>query len=447
MQEKPKPQPNVIWIFGDQHRGQALSHMGDPNVNTPEIDRLSNNGFCSTGAVMGCPLCCPARGSILTSRYPHQCVPGHEHALPPGQATLTQPLKDAGYHTALFGKWHVDGFHERNGRAAFHTVPPDRRGGFDDWLGFENNNSQWDAWLHGHRNGKEVPHYRLPGYETDALTSLLIDHIHQRSQGEAAKQPFFAMLSVQPPHDPYVAPPKYMARHNPATLAMRPNVPDIPSITGKARRELAGYYGMIENLDDNLGRIRVALDEAGIAEHTHLVFFSDHGDMHGSHGQFRKTSPWEESIRVPFAIGGKLTYEFHGGRSNLLVNHVDIAPTTLGLCGINKPDWMQGTDLSGYRVKSRPKATAPDSAYLQLVVPTGHADSTDRAWRGVVTADGWKYVCVEKTPWLLFNLNDDPYEQANHAFNSKYGAERKRLQGRLAQWIADTGDTFELPLL
>ncbi|CAN5432256.1 sulfatase [soil metagenome] len=439
--------PNVIWVFGDQHRAQALSHMGDPNVNTPEIDRLSNDGFCSTAAVMGTPLCCPARGSILTGRYPHACVPGHEERLPEGQATIATPFKEAGYHTALFGKRHLDGFKERNGRGAFHTIPPERRGGFDDWVAFENNNSQWDCWVHGHRNGKEVPHYRLPGYETDELTSLLIDHIQQRAKPEASNQPFFTILSVQPPHDPYVAPAQYMARHNPATLLMRPNVPNIKSSIDTARRDLAGYYAMIENLDDNLGRVRAALAATGLAENTHIVFFSDHGDMHGSHGQFRKTSPWEESIRVPFAIGGLQTYGHHRGRTNLLVNHVDIAPTTLGLCGIEKPSWMQGTDFSGWRVKNRPKAAAPDSAFLQLVMATRHQDSTDRPWRGVVTADGWKYVCVQGSPYMLFNLSDDPYEQANHVFNSRYGAQRTKLHERLAQWIADTGDKFELPVV
>ena len=239
-----------------------------------------------------------------------------------------------------------------------------------------------------------------------------------------------------------------MARHNPATLQPPPNVPaNIPSITFAPRRELAGYYAMIENLDDNLARIRAALDAAGIADNTHIVFFSDHGDMHGSHGQFRKNSPWEEAFRVPFVIGGLLTYEFNRGRSDLLINHVDIAPTTLGLCGISTPDGMQGTDFSGWRDRRRPRAAAPDSAFLQLVQGTRYADCIDRPWRGIVTADGWKYTCLEKTPWLLFNLKDDPYEQSNHAHNTRYAAEQKRLHARLSQWIADTGDEFELPAI
>ena len=73
-----QPRPNVIWIFGDQQRGQALGWMGDPNLSTPNLDRMCEEGVCSTGAVSGFPLCCPFRGSLLTGRYPQQCVPGHE---------------------------------------------------------------------------------------------------------------------------------------------------------------------------------------------------------------------------------------------------------------------------------------------------------------------------------------------------------------------------------
>ncbi|MGI6375808.1 MAG: sulfatase [Anaerolineae bacterium] len=437
--------PNVIWVFGDQHRAQALGCAGDPNLSTPNLDRLAAEGLRFTQAVCGYPLCCPFRGSLLTSRYPHQCVPGHEHQLPPEQPTIAQALNEAGYRTIYLGKWHLDGFHERDGRAAMHIVPPDRRGGFDEWLGYENNNSQWDCWVHG-GEGDQAVHYRLPGYETDALTDLAIARL--RALAGRPETPFFMVLSVQPPHDPYVAPEPWMQRHTPGRVVFRPNVPDIPRIRDQASRELAGYYAMIENLDWNVGRLRAALEEAGLAHNTHLMFFSDHGDLHGSHGQFRKTAPWEESLRIPFIIGGHLPrYENLDGETPLLLNHVDIAPTTLGLCGIDKPAWMQGGDYSGRRVRGRPVAPAPDSAYIQAPVPTGHADSLDRPWRGVVTADGWKYVVLEGQPWGLFNLNEDPYELANLAFNARFRCERARLQERLAAWIADTDDSFALPAI
>ncbi|MBW3625759.1 MAG: sulfatase, partial [Armatimonadetes bacterium] len=305
--ETATDRPNVIWIFGDQHRAQALGCNGDPNLHTPNIDRLAAEGVNFTAAVAGTPLCCPCRGSLLTGRYPHHAVPGHEYPLPDGMPTLAQPFKEAGYRTAYFGKWHLDGFKERQHRAAMHIVPPERRGGFETWVGYENNNSQFDCWVHG-GEGESAFHERLPGYETDALTDLFIAYIKERGE-EAARgegRPFFAALSVQPPHDPYVVPAEWMARHTPPGVILRPNVPNIERVVGQARRELAGYYAMIENLDWNLGRIRAALDAAGLGFNTHIVFFSDHGDMHGSQGQFRKTAPWEEAIRVPFIIGGHI---------------------------------------------------------------------------------------------------------------------------------------------
>ncbi|MEZ4862917.1 MAG: sulfatase [Caldilineaceae bacterium] len=453
MSPQPAPQssatdhPNIIWIFGDQLRAQATGYMGDPNVHTPNIDRLAQEGLALTGAVSGCPLCCPYRGSLLSGRYPHQAVPGHEYQLPPALPTIATAFKEAGYHTGYFGKWHVDGFKERTGRAAMHIIPPERRGGFDEWVGYENNNSQWDCWVHG-GVGDDAFHYRLPGYETDALTDLLIDYLKRRGQtaGTETAQPFFGVLSVQPPHDPYVAPEQWMQRHTPAGLQLRPNVPAIPAVELQARRELAGYYAMIENLDWNLGRIRTALDETGLAHNTHILFFSDHGDMHGSHGQFRKTSPWEESIRVPFIMGGHVPrYANQAGYLPVPINHVDIGPTSLGLCGIEPPAWMAGTDYSGYRLRNKEVRHEPDSAFLQLVIPTGHGHSTDRPWRGIVTRDGWKYVVLEGQPWLLFNLNEDPYEQRNLAHNRLFAHERQQLQECLAAWLVTTGDQFPLP--
>ncbi len=452
-QDNADARPNVIWIMGDQHRAQALGCMGDANLKTPHLDRLAGAG---TSAVAGCPLCTPFRGSLLTSRYPHECCTGHDLALPDGLPTVASAFGDAGYHTAYFGKWHVDGrvnLGEAK-RSGHQFVRPERRGDFDLWLGYENNNAPRDCWLHGHKaKGEPVDLFKLPKYETDAMADLVVDYVRERATGRG--QPFFAVLSVQPPHSPYKAPEEWMARHRPEEIVLRPNVPNVARVEKQARRDLAGYYANIENLDANVGRVMEALEAEGLDKNTYIVYFSDHGDMHGSHGRLWKCVPWEESIRVPFIVAkgnqpcGPAAKQPHP----TLINHVDIAPTTLGLCGIAKPDWMRGTDYAAAfsaDKAARTKAPFPDSAYLQLVDPGyefGFASDRERPWRGIVTADGWKYAALEGQPWLMYHLEEDPYELVNLALDGRFRAQRKKLQDRLAGWIADTGDSFNLPEL
>lgn len=430
--------PNVVWIVSDQQPAHLLSIAGNANLSTPHIDNLARNGLYLDHAVSGYPLCCPFRGSMLTGRYPHECVPRHEDQMPPEMPTVADAFNDAGYHTAYVGKWHLDGFKERNGRAAFHIVPPERRGHFQYWVGYENNNSQYDCWVHGGA-GKTAFHSRLPGYETDELTTCLVQHLDVHTA--STDTPFFAVLSVQPPHNPYVAPPEYMARHRPGSIQLRPNVPDCEA--GKARETLAGACAQVENFDTNVGRIVDFLRRKGLYENTHIMIFSDHGDMHGSHGQRLKILPWEESCRIPFIISGMNPgYHVKRGRHPALINHVDIAPTTLGLCGIPVPAEMQGFDYSGLRLQQPPPDNLPDSAYLQVCEGRGESN---KPWRAIITQDGWKYACFPGNSWLMFNLNEDPYEQANRAHESRYRPERQRLIARLRRWVEETRDDFPVP--
>ena len=466
---------NVIWIIADQLRAQATGYAGDPNAHTPNLDRLSAEGYTFTHAVGGAPLCCPFRGAMVTGRYPHRSgVPAHESPMPADTRTLAHTFRDHGYRTCYVGKWHLDGARPELDPSEHRSprtrlIPPHRRGGFEDWWAYENNNRPFDCLVHTDagqtpegiqvlREQEGMEQFRLPGYETDSLTDVLLGWLDRHVSGargmrteEGSYQPFFAVLSVQPPHNPYTAPEENMARYTPGQIQLRPNVPAIPAVMEQARRDLAGYYAAIERLDWNVGRLRAALDELGLADDTYLFFFSDHGDMHGSHGQWRKTNPWEESIRIPFIVGGPSREHQASARPDHPINHVDIAPTTLGLCGLTPPATMEGADYSPLIARpphpGAPAAALPDSAYIGLPVPTGHGDSLDRPWRGLVTRDGWKYVCLERQPLLLFNLAEDPYELANHAHNPRLRAERHRLQDRLAQWIADTQDTFPLPAI
>jgi arylsulfatase A-like enzyme len=414
---------------------------------------MANHGIHFPQAVAGSPLCSPFRGSLLTSRYPHEAVHTHNFPMPKGMPTIAQPFNEGGYDTAWFGKWHVDGTATGPDHGRTVTVPHDRRGGFGTWLGYECNNGAWEVWVHGHDGNKEVPCYRLPGFETDSLTDLLMDYIRQRApvndardgKGRAlATRPFFAALSVQPPHDPYVAPRQFMARHNAANIKLRPNVPDIPRITDRCRPALAGYYAMIENLDDNVGRILDLLCQTGLDRTTFVLFFSDHGDMHGSHGRFAKHMPHAESLHIPMLILGP-RHDCRMGPVDAPINHVDIAPTSLGLANLPIPIWMRGYDFSNLVRNDRPMPTdMPQSAYCQIV---RSCPGLGGPWRGIVTADGWKYAVTSAAPWLMFNTREDPFEQTNLVFDPQFTARREQLHTELARWIQQVDDPFELPKL
>lgn len=211
---------------------------------------------------------------------------------------------------------------------------------------------------------------------------------------------------------------------------------------------------MTENIDANVRRLTETLRELGIDRETYLVFFSDHGEMLGSHGKWHKMLPFEESIRIPFfvaRVGGQ--YATPLGPNPAAINHVDIAPTSLGLCEIPVPGQMQGHDYSDLCLRKvdrqrrgRPEPPPiPRSAYLQQYSGVGRAWSFTRPWRGVVTTDGYKLACTERGEWLFFDNTADPYELANGANDNRFRQERKRCRELLADWIERTGDDFPVP--
>lgn len=429
-------QQNMIWIFGDQQRAQALGYQGDPNARTPNLDALARESITFGNAISGCPWSTPFRGSLLTGLYPNKAVYRTPQKLDPTLPMISDVFNERGYVTALYGKWHLNGHNSKT------FVPKDERGRFDVWIAYENNNAQYDVHVHGHdiwgREDDNELAEKLTEYETDALTNKVIEFLKNRP----ADKPFFVVLSVQPPHDPYVAPPEYMGKYCADSIILRPNVPPVERIEGNAREDLAGYYAQIENLDMNVGRLYDALEELGLLDNTNLMFFSDHGDCHYSHGYTRKSSPWQESINIPFIFrpaGGRA--EGVPAQSDVMFQTVDIAPTSLGVCGIEKPEFMMGFDFSKVATEGIVVEGAPDAVLLQHIYPKSF-ECLDRPWRGVVTADGWKYVVVEHQPIMLFNLNEDPYELNNMAYLAPYRKKRAELAAKLQAMLDEVGDEF-----
>ena len=277
--------PNIVFVFGDQHRWCSTGFGGSSQVRTPYLDRMADEGVVFDLAVANIPVCTPWRAAFLTGQYP--LTTGmfmNDVRLPVDRPTLGTVLRSAGYDTAYIGKWQLDG----PSRAGF-TPPGPRRQGFDFWAVGNCTHNYMDSLYY---RGSEDPLY-WTGYDAEAQTSLAIDYLQSRK----GDNPFALVLSWGPPHNPYEAVPgKYIDLYPPDEIEVRPNCPD-PS-----RADLAGYHAHVTALDDQLARLGKVLDERGLMDKTVFVYTSDHGDMLGSHGRQRKQHPWDESIRVPFVM-------------------------------------------------------------------------------------------------------------------------------------------------
>jgi arylsulfatase A-like enzyme len=181
------------------------------------------------------------------------------------------------------------------------------------------------------------------------------------------------------------------------------------------------------------------LQDLALDEDTIVLFTSDHGDMLGSQGARLKRKPWEESIRVP----GILRYPAKvkaGRRVDVLLSHVDYAPTVMALCGAKVPEYMQGTNMAD--VVLGKTDNGPDSAFFQIFVPFA-GDGTPHPWRGVRTQH-YMYARTEKEPLVLYDLEKDPDELHNLARETASEPVRKELETRLEKWMKDTGDSWRL---
>lgn len=417
------PRPSILLILPDQWRGHDLGCIGNPDVHTPHLDRLASQGILFRNTFANSPVCCPARANLLTGKYAHRNgMVANDLRLRESESTLAEILAAQGYRTGFIGKWHLDG-----GKRLPGFVPPGpRRQGFAYWAANECD----------HRHFR--PTYFLDDerpiveerFEPEVWTDRAIEFLKQ-----AGEDPFFLVVSMGPPHDPYGAPERFMRLYDPAKLTMRTNW--VEGVPGAGRKELAAYYAAMTAVDEQVGRLLKTLDDSGRAGHTIVVFTSDHGDMLGSHGQRLKRKPWEESIRVP----GILRYpaKLKAGRiTEALLTHVDLAPTLLSLCGLPVPKDMQGTDLSGVVLGTSDRG--PDSALFQIFVPFA-GDETPNPWRGVRT-DRHMYARTEAGPWVLYDLKDDPYETKNLADDPAQADIRDALEVKLAGWMKRTGDSW-----
>jgi arylsulfatase A-like enzyme len=418
---QPSTRPNILFILPDQLRAQSLGCMGNEDVKTPHIDQLAEGGALFRQTFANTPVCCPARANLLTGKYAHRNgMVANDLRLRESEVTIAELLRAVGYRTGFIGKWHLDGGPREPG-----FVPPgERRQGFDFWAAHECSHRHFD----NHYFRDDPTPIKLGKYEAEGWTDIAVEFLRQERE-----RPFFLMLQMGPPHDPYKAPPQYEALYDPLRLLMRPNW--IEGTRMGSRQDIASYYAQVTAVDDQVGRLLAVLRELKIDGKTIVVLTSDHGDMLGSQGLRLKRKPWEESIRVPGIV--RYPEQIRAGwQTDTILTHVDFAPTLLSLAGVRPPGWMQGTDLSPL-LRGRPM-TAPDSAFFQIFGPF-EGDGTPQAWRGVRTSR-YKYARQRSGPWVLYDLERDPYERHNLVDDPAFASLRAGMERRLARWRRQTGD-------
>lgn len=387
--------PNLIYVYADQLRYFSCGYAGDKKAITPNIDTLAQNSCNLFNAVSGHPVCAPYRASLFTGKYTTSTgMVINEIRLNPNHRSFAHELTDGGYETAYIGKWHMYANELGNHLDPKNSFVPkgEHRLGFDGFFahyGFHHEYYRDSAYYHLDTPEKIF----AEGYEPDFMTDLAIDRIKVLSGQD---KPFAMFLSIGTPHDPwneqnvpkenydkfrnteFTLPENYNSENDPHSDGWallfdydRPNITDW----------MRSYYAMVNNLDENIGKLIKAVDDLGLAEDTIFVFTSDHGELFGAHGRRAKNIFYEEAVRVPFLIrwGKNIPY----GENGVCLNTVDIMPTLLSMMGLSYSSEVEGRDLSD-AIMGKKNAFAPDGA---LMMGTGAtADWEDgHEWRGFRT--------------------------------------------------------------
>jgi len=460
--------PNVLLLLTDQERFDVLAETG-PAVETPALDDLCGDGTQFDRAYTPISICSSARASMLTGRYPHNhgmlnnC---HEADairpnLPPEIPTVGERLREAGYENTYLGKWHVGrdqgpsdfGFDYLGGSDVHHDAGLES--GFREYqreLGVDPDADHLSEAVYtaGDRSPTLVAGTTdLPVEATRAyfLAERTVDRLRTVDDSTA---PFFHRTDFLGPHHPYVVPEPYASMYDPDDLASWPSASE--TYAGKPRVQeqyltyrgvegfdrdrwaevLAKYLGFVTLIDEQIGRILDAVDEAGLAGSTVVIHASDHGDFVGSHRQFNKGPlMYDDTYRIPFVVrgpdvpAGEIRDEF--------VSLVDLLPTFLDLADLDVPDGVDGRSL-------RPVLAGEAEDWRTSAFAEYHGDEFGLYSQRMVRTEEFKFVFNAPDVNELYDLRADPHELANLADHPDYRSERERLVERLLDWMDRTGD-------
>ncbi|MGQ1784854.1 sulfatase family protein [Saccharicrinis sp. GN24d3] len=362
--------PNIIFIMSDDHAAHAIGAYGGrfANLNvTPNLDKLASEGMLFENVFCNNSICTPSRASIITGQYPQtNGVLDLDHKLDTDKQYLPMELKKLGYSTAIFGKWHLK---NEPLNFDFYKVLPSQ-GRYTNPIFNEKGKGNWP------QNKVENE-----GHSSDIITNSVIEHIKNRDKSK----PFFVMHHFKAPHGLFEYAPRYsnfLANTEipePASMYYQPNwgsegtrgindslrnyigssvstrnkyisyyniiFDDETSLNESAHKAyqhyLKGYLRLVKGIDDNVGRLIDFLKKEGLYENTIIVYTSDQGMMLGEHDFQDKRWMYEESMRMPFIMYYPKKIKA-GGKTDLLVNNTDFAPTLIDLVGGKVPKYMQG---------------------------------------------------------------------------------------------------------
>jgi len=374
--QKTGKKPNIVLILADDMGWGDVNANGNNLIETPVLNRLKSESL-SFERFYVCPLSAPTRAEMLTGRYflrtgVSSVTRGYEN-MRGDEVTLAEVLKENGYKTGCYGKWH-------NGR--YFLQHPNRQG-FDEFVGFPVGHLGYyfDAWfLH---NDEEK---QSSGYTSDYFTGQAIEFIEQ-NRGN----PFLCYVSYNVPHSPFQLPEEYYSKYMQTGLDST----------------LSSVYGMVENMDHNIGLILEKLIELNITENTIVIFFSDNGpntDRYNGGMKGRKGSVDEGGVRVPFYI--KWAGTIKPGTTEQLAQDIDIMPTLTGLCGIEyeplKP--VDGIDLTEIiRGRKKPFDRYIFSRQGNQVLENCNSSVRNNRYRLVLT----------RKDTLLFDMQNDPSQSTD----------------------------------
>ncbi len=419
--------PNIIYLIADEWRASATGYAGDPNVKTPNLDKLAKQSLNFHNAVSVLPVCTPHRAALMTGRYPTSTGMFLNDAhLPDDELCMAEILGAAGYSTGYIGKWHLDG----NGRTAY--IPPERRQGWEYWKGAECDHTYNHS--HYYEGTSDVKRF-WDGYAPYAETKDAQQFIRDHAAGE---RPFILMVAYGTPHFPHEsAPAELKALYPPDKIQLPPNVP--AKMQANARKEARGYYAHCTALDRCVGDLMKTIDDTGLANNTIVVFSSDHGESLGSHGVPPKTKQvaWSVSSRVPFLMR---VPAMSGHKVETPITTPDVLPTLLGLADVKIPNSVEGEDLSLFIRSGKDKDRA--ALYMNIApFNTRLSLEIDREYRAIQTSR-YTYVRDLDGPWLLFDDGKDPDQTNNLVGKPENAALVQDLEARLQTRLKKIGDDF-----